>query len=401
MTIPYRPAVLLLLLLSACQGPSARTTEVASPQPSLSPALSQAFAWFDSLGFPDLSQRRYLETPQGHGFVLEDQGETCTLFTRALEAQTVSKAPRTVTWWIGDGIEEVVESHLITREADARSACEALLRESREKLQSQDPDDPFGLRRVTRVELFLLGRVCYEQGHFETGRAAAQFALQSPPYRIDRRGHLPSFEVLSQDFAYVAIWAAVLEFENTGTGRQELLTRFRQFVTAYPESEHVELAQETVAILTQMVNEEKQRNAPAASEPSTRERIADLILRLRDQPGSQRGAPGRCTVFEPSIGESSTPVDLLVRHGYDAVPQLVDALDDSRFSRAVAHHRPYYFSHYVLRVGDCALQVLEEIADRSFFEPSSTFSYMTKDGEVAETKAKVLAWWELVQADQR
>lgn len=78
---------------------------------------------------------------------------------------------------------------------------------------------------------------------------------------------------------------------------------------------------------------------------------------------------------------------------YDAVPQLIEALEDQRFTRSVGFHRNFYFSHYLLRVGDCAQSILREIAGQSFWQSRSTFSYMSMDGGTAETKKKAQAWY--------
>lgn len=82
-----------------------------------------------------------------------------------------------------------------------------------------------------------------------------------------------------------------------------------------------------------------------------------------------------------------------VTAAYAAVPRLIDALDDLRFCRSVGYHRNFYFSHYTLRVGDRALAVLERIAGRTFWEPTSTFSYMTMDGKTGEAMKKARAWY--------
>ena len=71
--------------------------------------------------------------------------------------------------------------------------------------------------------------------------------------------------------------------------------------------------------------------------------------------------------------------------GYDAVPQLIHHLEDERFTRSVGFHRNFYFSHHVLRVSDCALAILEEIAGLRFWQST--------DKEVAKSKERVVAWY--------
>jgi hypothetical protein len=83
----------------------------------------------------------------------------------------------------------------------------------------------------------------------------------------------------------------------------------------------------------------------------------------------------------------------LVKIGYPAIPQLITALDDRRFTRSVGYHRDFYFSHYVLRVGDAALAIIERIAGRSFYRRYSTTSEAVKDGEIPSVRVEVEAWW--------
>jgi hypothetical protein len=134
---------------------------------------------------------------------------------------------------------------------------------------------------------------------------------------------------------------------------------------------------------------------------TTEERVAELIFRLREQNGQQWSQPGSCDIFiHDRFGDrkgQKSPAQQLVEIGYDAVPQLIAVIEDDRFTRSVGFHRNFHFSHFVLRVGDCALAILERIAARSFWEPRSTSAAMLKDGQAPAAKAKVQAWWQEFQ----
>src|SRR4029077_20857770 len=102
------------------------------------------------------------------------------------------------------------------------------------------------------------------------------------------------------------------------------------------------------------------------------EQVAELIFQLRDQNGHPFMQPGSCDIFDRFGGsKKDTAAHKLVKIGYDAVPQLIEHLDDQRFTRSVGFHRNFYFSHHVLRVSDCALEILEEIAAQHFWTASS------------------------------
>src|SRR5262249_22999681 len=150
-----------------------------------------------------------------------------------------------------------------------------------------------------------------------------------------------------------------------------------------------------VDILKQMVNEDRDHanSRKPFEQLDKNEQIAELIFQLRDQNGHQFWQPGYPDIFINFDGKE-TPAHRLVKMGYDAVPQLIESIEDQRFTRSVGFHRNFYFSHYVLRVGDCALDILRHITARSFWNDSWTFSDLTKDRKTAETKKSVQAWFE-------
>src|SRR5262249_20699457 len=89
-------------------------------------------------------------------------------------------------------------------------------------------------------------------------------------------------------------------------------------------------------------------------------------------------------------GEGNSPAHQLVKFGYDAVPQLIDVLEDKRLTRSVSYGRNFFFSHQVLNVGDCAREILGRITGRHFWAGSPR---MPRDQRAAETKKQYQAWW--------
>ena len=53
-----------------------------------------------------------------------------------------------------------------------------------------------------------------------------------------------------------------------------------------------------------------------------------MIFQLRNQNGHQSSNPGACNIFSTLDGEEVTPAHRLVKIGYDAVPQLIEVLED-------------------------------------------------------------------------
>ena len=110
----------------------------------------------------------------------------------------------------------------------------------------------------------------------------------------------------------------------------------------------------------------------------------------------QWSQPGACNIFLDERGEES-PAAKLVTLGFPAVPQLIEVLEDQGFTRSVGYHRNFYFSHHVLRVGDCAERILCRIAGRNFYQRTYTNGAMAKDGQATSIKKQIEAWWKEVK----
>jgi hypothetical protein len=102
------------------------------------------------------------------------------------------------------------------------------------------------------------------------------------------------------------------------------------------------------------------------------QRVAELIFQLRDQNGHQFSQPGSCDIFmDPrdgglfgatNEGKPGSPASQLVAIGKPALSQLIDSVDDDRFTRCVEFHRSFYFSHRVIRVGECCVAIMHRIS---------------------------------------
>ena len=165
----------------------------------------------------------------------------------------------------------------------------------------------------------------------------------------------------------LAIWGIVQGFDVPTIERSDLLRKSEKFVKDFPQSKHVDRAKELVRILTRMSAEQM----PPQSKP-----IERLIFLLRDQHGAQIMQPGSCDILfadrlNMAIHEAApelagkydpSPAQKLINTGFDAIPLLIDHVDDDTLTRSVGYHRSFYFSHHVLRVSDCVKTILHEIA---------------------------------------
>jgi hypothetical protein len=201
-----------------------------------------------------------------------------------------------------------------------------------------------------------------------------------------------------------ALWAAISAFDDVEVPRTTLLAHCKDVAKRFPDHEYGKRAKAMAVILEKMVAEDEEFARKAAqAKPGAvlplEQHIANLIFHLRDQHGRQWSSPGSCDIFggpgyyfDEHAAKGTTPAHQLVAVGYDAVPQLIAALDDDRFCRSVECGRFHFFSHYVLRIGDCAGAILERIAGVSF-GAGSNHQY----GSVVKVKKEVAAWWQEFQ----
>ncbi len=322
---------------------------------SLSTETTQAFEWFDSLGYPSFTERKLVRVTTGWwsqrdddspvnreilAFLLEEDGSQFTVLRLNLTELTFQKSPETTAK------HERVDFEILYLEQGARDHLS-----SAKAAAKEDDDWPrrWGEMLAERAELFVLARACHAAGH--TG-LANDLIDHAKTLREDSRGgpvpNGPLQEVLAQDFSHADMWAAVLHFGQPKTSRPELLERFRKITERFPNSPHAERAHETAELLKSMVKEDEahkaaQRKAPA--EMTTEERVAELIFQLRDQNGAQISQPGSCNIFMDPRGEQS-PAHQLVKLGFDAVPQLIEALDAIARGAAAAK-RPWTRTYLV------------------------------------------------------
>src|SRR5215471_18539331 len=327
----------------------------------------EVYHWLDGLGFPDLARCPTVRVATGawsvhapgapqktflQGFLVADDGQRFEVFLPdELTTQSFRRTDATATL-----LEAVYH-----KPGDLREDQQRWWEQRRAHFDSAHEWAPYNPVHAGAFicECCLRAWACFKAGlpelasqAFACARTIHAAAEVNPPGRSLRQH-------VSDEIAHLLMWQAIQAFGDPTISRRELLGRFEHILDRFPLSAEV---------------------AP-------------------NQNGRQTCQPGSCRVFADERGEQS-PAHQLVRLGFDAVPQLIDALEDERFTRSVGFYRDYCFSHHVLRVGDCALEILEQIAGRTFWQGTYTNAAMVKDGQAAQTKQLVLAWWNELQRDQ-
>jgi len=386
----------------------------------------EVYHWLDGLGFPDLARCPTVRVATGawsvhapgapqktflQGFLVADDGQRFEVFLPdELTTQSFRRTDATAT----------LLAAVYHKPGDLREDQQRWWEQRRAHFDTAHEWAPYNPVHAGAFicECCLRAWACFKAGlpelasqAFACARTIHAAAEVNPPGRSLRQH-------VSDEIAHLLMWQAIQAFGDPTISRRELLGRFEHILDRFPLSaevapnqderfgwvvgRHTQQAQEAVTLLCRMIAEDdehaRQPVRPLQELPR-QEQIAELIFHLRDQNGRQTCQPGSCRVFADERGEQS-PAHQLVRLGFDAVPQLIDALEDERFTRSVGFYRDYCFSHHVLRVGDCALEILEQIAGRTFWQGTYTNAAMVKDGQAAQTKQLVLAWWNELQRDQ-
>jgi hypothetical protein len=376
----------------------------------------KAFGWMDGLGYPAIKKLKFVKVATGqsymnaggqpensyiHGVLLQEMGKKFDVLGLQLERMTFEKTP----------LNTPPHKRVAHEPADLGKFAAATLKKL--EFEAQEAKDEDGIRKQMmqqmlaamsgqyvsgRIMTFSLAWFCFHHG---LGELSEKLYDQANNKSHDRgwEDKRTLQEKLATELATAEMWTAVVAFENPAVSRAILKGKFERIVKYFPKTDHHQRAVETVAILEQMIREDAARTAMRAKgKPfnllDNKEQAKELVFLLREQTGFQWSQPGWCDIFRNPARDMSTPAHQLVNLGYDAVPELIKALGDKRFTRAVGYGRNFFFSHRVLTVGECAQTILERISGLSLREPIYSKDIQTKDMPEAEkVKAEAKAWY--------
>ncbi len=221
----------------------------------------EAIQWFDQLSFPNLEKAKCVRVATGNwsksgneppqnsfmvAFLLSDQEDAFTVFTRDLFTRTYTKTrPDTPT-------HQVIAFEI----RDLASEAIDQLAQFPTPESVKNARDRFGALASERVEVFALARVCAAQKLDGVAHQLIELAALLPT----KKSNLT--EALAEEIGHAMMWRAVLEFGDRSIQRTALLTTFRNFCDRFPDSEHAQRAVDTVDLLEEMLEEEKQRPKP-------------------------------------------------------------------------------------------------------------------------------------------
>jgi hypothetical protein len=190
------------------------------------------------------------------------------------------------------------------------------------------------------------------------------------------------------------------------------LLRSNQALAKIPYRPDHEAIVRRVQQLASLIAEDKVWKEPAKEELSKMDvkgKAAYWLYHLRNLNVTQTSDPGMCRVVtdspwfflesqDLSPKGTANPAVELKKLGYDALPQIIEHLDDGRPTRCVGFWRSYApDSYYTLTYGDCCQQIFEAVTGRSIYDRGYSNGYPIKDGKGPECKAAAQRWWQAYQ----
>jgi hypothetical protein len=376
---------------------------MAQASESRADTMADDFAWFSSLGYPDvhgLKSIRFIAawvssgTATGlqpcweDGFLVKDGTGSFQMLDLGFKTLNITKSPQP----------RAKKDYPFEREDVAAAA----LAKSKVILEDKYSSPVFfdwpslqgSAGYSPRAALFILAWACERQGLPKTARqlyGVAQTARGTSagngPSKPGNENGWTFHEKLDHDLGEFAMWRLILDFGDPAVTRPQLLERTTALLKNFPHCDYIERAKDTADILKEMVAEDQIHSKFSDEEIAKlplQEQVKEWIFRLRDQNGHQWGQPGRVDIFDQMQGAQDTPAHHLAALGDAAVPQLIDALEDKRFTRSVGYFRNFVFSHNVITVGGAAHMILERISGQSL---TGRFN------NPAETREAVEEWW--------
>ena len=392
----------LCITFCTSSGPSAQGAALTKDDRDL-------FKWFDGLGYtPDLTDKTLVAIETGFftlgdgtervpqrllGFLLSETADDFVVhLTTATDARYIRSGPTSNMGAVG-----------FTR-LNLRATADVMARWAREPGSTALPPNIPRYWR-TQLTLFMLGRACAAAGFDDLAHDLVAASLVAE--RTEGSAYTLKQE-LSGTIANQRVAVSFADFERGGT-RVAFRDEIKRLVLNFPQADfaktEVSVGREMVRELDRMIGEDAARaKRPPPATLEGRARIAEFIFLLRDQHAPQRTMPGYPDFVcgwglsdeaRRACENQDSPVRQLINAGAAAVPQLIEALDDTRMTRAVHYYRAGLPTQ-VLRVGDCALQILETISGQRFTSVAAPLHTLSNN-ERKTLKNSVSKWWEFTR----
>ena len=420
MTRRFPPLIFVLVMLPAW---------ILSSRAAQLPAVSDAIAWYDTLGYPDAKELPYVRVATGmwiqtgnqprenqfvEGFLVREDDESFTVFLCNVSSLTSRRddsgrrpyaaltTVRFVRKTSGPASEQVGYDLL-----DFPTVAEAVLDRVREQASRRDGFllDALGRPVTHRARIFAFARASLQKGLPDVGEALMDLAANIP---IDQTGEVAPGklrDVLQRQIGNAVLAQAEIDAGDPAISWTALLKTYADFDTRFPASDRIAYAKEAADALRRMIAEDAGHHPPPLEEMSPAEQAAEAIYQLRNLKMDHWISNERYPVITPRIDGKDviTPVHRLVDLGSEAVPSLIAALDDRSFTRSKQPSFNGTELPVAMRVRDFARHLLEFMSGRNFFprqmKDGTMGGRLVSDEDLAnDTRQQAEAWWAELQA---
>ncbi|MBW2726905.1 MAG: hypothetical protein JRE71_21205 [Deltaproteobacteria bacterium] len=380
--------------------------------------LREAGAWWDGLGLPDLGKTPFVRVGTGwimsqgdekweakqYGFLLREDTKSFTTLDTALRKIVWSKkspplshreaVPSYERIPIGATLGEVLSSW--DRLVDGSSVDWAALT----AIDRSHGDDEFGLRYVnTRIyRAFVLARALL--AHKETKLALRLWKRIAEDERhTPRYGNWSAVSALKESvqFGTLRIWEE--RFSDPQVSFREQLLDYKNWLRCFSTEPNSAISLARLKVVERMGRDEASYHVTLKMlDPlSAEDRVPILIESLAAVHGDP---PGAIPVARSDSAAGSTglsPLLELVEIGYPAVPALIKALDDDRYTRCRWRTFPMK-SYFRIRTGpvhvcNLAYEALRRISGETAAGHWNALALTLDDEFRRQIRTKMEAWW--------
>lgn len=374
--------------------------------PELKPA--ELFAWFDRLGFEDVSNAKFVRIRTGassvlggtrreddvsYGFLLEDKGGT---FQAVLADLTVGLFEK-------KGTDESDPDYCGYRDASIAATARQALHDLRNPKCFANWESEHSYHYYDRLprhaQVFVLARRCAQKGYQSLAKQLmAALAKHSIDDGANRGRDFP--EWLVTDMSRALNWRAQLAFRDPAKSWNDIRDRYRRVLEMCPGAYEARDAREMVAKIDILIAEEKEHvttGLASIDELPLQKRAEELVWRLRDDQMSEAGPDVLWPRPWPSQPRGSNgAMKALLEMGFDAVPALLAELQrEEHLARSISRLTRYGGGMVMTDTHGLATEVLNGIAGLNFYWMSSS---QTREELRSNVLREAEAWWQQVQA---
>jgi hypothetical protein len=333
--------------------------------------IAETAAWFDSLEWPDVTGKRFVEFtfgkydyagkvndgPKAQGFLLGEDEKGFTIFCTGGAGD-----PMSITRVRKSDPSEPPEARIAHRVIAVADAVEALVARLGGRTEEVREWLTEGWKMSNHASVFVLARFCARLGHKDlAARLDAELQkLGNLSYLPDApAGHSMFRNGIENEIGRSLTWRASEDFGDTSLSRPELLAHFERIQRDFPANQFHALVGDTVAMLRMMVAEDEAHRLTAKpiEKMSAEEQARELIFRLRDEYHNDLAPEDR--------PDHLTPMEQLIKLGFVAVPALIETIGDKRFTRSLNSSRNGTAFDRPRTIGECVHELLWRISGRS------------------------------------